>query len=652
MSIVYASNNYSPDGSRVFIHASAGDEEYRDRIASVIEEIDKGEFVPCWSDDSVDVFSGNYPAGFSQMSLAVLAVSKKYLDTAEKTSFSVSDFLKSTGIAVIPVIESSELVPRFTELFGKLHAIIIGRKSWQEELEKQIERKLIGNELRKEIIEGAFDGKMFLSYRKKDIEDALRIMRAVHDTAAASAYEIWYDDFLSPGEDFNDGIADALKACDIFLLSVTPSLTELNARGERNYVQAKEFPAAKDCGKPIIPVEAKATDRASVETGGFEGVPEFVSCDDRAKLNQRISEVCYPGNAQEKRSSRAVYLLSMAFYLGIHVEKDVPRAIGLLDTAANMGSCEAAEELSRIYALGLGTEANADKSIEYLQKSFQIAENLTENSLSKARLMYRAVLGRWEGRYMIAKTHAEEADYCDRLLAVLEACLLDASEDQSDEICFMLAEAVMNIGNLESGPVFPNQSAEDNVRYAIKKLKEGKEYLDCCENKRCSEYYRLSAVYYSLYSSALRSVALHAKAIDCALKAMDWQEDLIRHFDSSYEARLQLASYTMNAGGCRFNYLYPHLKEHFMDADSYLQPALTLVEQAAEEYEKLYDERRQLSCGLEAALCFCNLTFVNTDMKQNRKYLQRGQALLDRVEKDYPNAPGINEYRNKLTGRY
>ena len=55
---------------------------------------------------------------------------------------------------------------------------------------------------------------------------------------------IWYDEFLIPGENFNDSIAAALEQSSLFALAVTPNLVN-----EPNYVMSIEYPMAKEAQK-------------------------------------------------------------------------------------------------------------------------------------------------------------------------------------------------------------------------------------------------------------------------------------------------------------------------------------------------------------------------------------------------------------------
>lgn len=73
-------------------------------------------------------------------------------------------------------------------------------------------------------------------------------MRLIHENDFCRNIAIWYDEYLTPGENFNNAIAKALQKSELFTLVVTPNLVN-----EPNYVMEHEYPAARDSGKPILP---------------------------------------------------------------------------------------------------------------------------------------------------------------------------------------------------------------------------------------------------------------------------------------------------------------------------------------------------------------------------------------------------------------
>ena len=60
-------------------------------------------------------------------------------------------------------------------------------------------------------------------------------------SAQRLAHAIWFDEYLVPGERFNDAIRDAFEKSSLFAMAVTPHLTE-----DGNYVMRVEYPLARD----------------------------------------------------------------------------------------------------------------------------------------------------------------------------------------------------------------------------------------------------------------------------------------------------------------------------------------------------------------------------------------------------------------------
>ncbi len=114
-------------------------------------------------------------------------------------------------------------------------------------------------------------------------------MKLIHKNDFCRDIAIWYDEFLIPGESFNNAIRDALTKSPLFALNVTPSLLQYNDEGKPNYVMETEFPMAVRSGKIILPFEMVKTDREKMAIS-FKGL--------------RIDSMIDPGNAAEMERAR------------------------------------------------------------------------------------------------------------------------------------------------------------------------------------------------------------------------------------------------------------------------------------------------------------------------------------------------------------
>ena len=65
-------------------------------------------------------------------------------------------------------------------------------------------------------VRAAFDAYIFLSYRKKDRRYANELMKLIHSHPQCRDIAIWYDEFLTPGENFRVNIEKILKTSKLF----------------------------------------------------------------------------------------------------------------------------------------------------------------------------------------------------------------------------------------------------------------------------------------------------------------------------------------------------------------------------------------------------------------------------------------------------
>lgn len=136
--------------------------------------------------------------------------------------------------------------------------------SFEEKLKKYLDTIFIKDEIIEKIRQ-SFIGYIFLSYRKKDRKYAQELMKLIHSYEFCCDIAIWYDEFLIPGENFDEAIQKAMTNSNLMTISVTPSLLE-----ESNYIMEHEFPDAKALKLPIIPVILSPTDREALKKNSVE----------------------------------------------------------------------------------------------------------------------------------------------------------------------------------------------------------------------------------------------------------------------------------------------------------------------------------------------------------------------------------------------
>lgn len=312
-----------------------------------------------------------YLEDLKQMQLFVLPVTSRLL---YKDSFALSvefSFAVENHIPVLPIMMESFLEEDFNKKCGDLQFLDKFSNdstaiSYDEKLEKFLKDVLVGDEQAKKIRD-AFDAYIFLSYRKKDRYEAQKLMKLIHKNDFCRDIAIWYDEFLTPGEDFNENIADALNKSRLFALAVTPNLVN-----ERNYVQTTEYPMAKEAGKVILPVELVETDRELLQSF-FADIPPAVNVKDEYAFVSILRYAVNFGLIEERERTPAHnFLIGLAYLGGIDVEVDFEKALELITSSAEAGIVEAVDKLVQMYRTGMGVKREYYTAIKWHEKKCEL----------------------------------------------------------------------------------------------------------------------------------------------------------------------------------------------------------------------------------------------------------------------------------------
>lgn len=327
-----------------------------------------------------------------QMSLFLVPVSFKLLTESCFAKEYALPFAKKEHIPILPIMLEPGLDSIYAkgENFGNLqyldpYAIDLTAISYEKKLADYLNSVLIGGELAGRVRK-AFDTYVFLSYRKKDRAYANDLMRLIHKDPLCRDIAIWYDEFLTPGESFDESIAEAMDKSDLFALLVTPNLVN-----EKNYVQTEEYPRAKDINMRILPVEMVATDRNMLEKQ-YPGIPECVSGNDEDKLRtlflKNLSRIAKAENSSDPLHN---YLIGLAYLDGIDVEVDKSRAVDLIRGSADSGLLEAMEKIADMYEKGIGVERNLPMSLEWYERFVNLYEEKPDHNVLRL-LSYQNIL--------------------------------------------------------------------------------------------------------------------------------------------------------------------------------------------------------------------------------------------------------------------
>lgn len=320
----------------------------------------------------------DYYLNLSQIQLMVMPVTSRLLYTPNRAMDVELAYAMEHHIPVLPLMQERNLEEKFNEKFGDLQFLNKYDPDptaipYDEKLKKYLQSVLIGDELAARV-RAAFDAYIFLSYRKKDRKYAKELMRLLHRDEACRDIAIWYDEFLTPGEDFNESIRTALEKSGLFVLAVTPNLVN-----ETNYIMTTEYPMAKDAGKPILPAEMVATDSDALQAN-YPDIPDSVDPrDEHALTGVTLKALRLLARRENDNDPKHNFFIGLAYLGGIDVEVNHERAVRLITGAAESGLTEAMEKLISMYENGEGVKRDYHEAIRW-------RERLTE----QARLDYEA----------------------------------------------------------------------------------------------------------------------------------------------------------------------------------------------------------------------------------------------------------------------
>ena len=319
-----------------------------------------------------------------EMQLFVMPVTGRLLSRPSDAMDRELPFALENHIPVLPLLEEQGLEQLFNEKFQDIqfldpHCQDPTALPYKDKLKKYLDSVLIGDELAAQV-RAAFDAYIFLSYRKKDRRAAQQLMRLIHENDFCRDIAIWYDEYLTPGENFNQAIQDALEKSQLFTLVVTPSLLE-----KPNYVMTEEYPRAKKANKAVLPVEMQPTDRAELESR-YEALPPCVEGEDgpalSAELLSRLQNLALWENDSDPRHN---YFIGLAYLAGIDVEVNHERALELIRSAAEGNYAPAMGKLVSMYRTGEGVKRNywaavqwQEQIVNYWEKNWA-KENTEEN---------------------------------------------------------------------------------------------------------------------------------------------------------------------------------------------------------------------------------------------------------------------------------
>ncbi|MBR2987070.1 MAG: TIR domain-containing protein [Clostridia bacterium] len=383
-------NDSSPQGKpKVYFACHPDDFKYFDTISDeILTEVNCAVFYHTQPIENEEA----HLRDLSEMNLIVIPITTKFLTTPSAARDIEFPFSQQNHIPVLPLMQEPGLVDDFNKVCGNVQFLDKSARddtaiSYEEKFKNFLTSILVGDELAEEI-RNAFDAYIFLSYRKKDRAYAQELMRLIHENDFCRDVAIWYDEFLIPGENFNNTIADALMKSKLFALAITPNLLE-----NPNYVMTTEYPMAKNAGKEILAAELVPTDRAALENH-YADIPEKIDARHSQTLaNALINALDSIVLRKNDTDPRHNFFIGLAYLSGIDVEKNPERALSLITFAAEHDLPEAIEKLVTMYKTGEGVERDLEKAIKWQEKLVEVYRKQFETTDTEENaLLYLASL--------------------------------------------------------------------------------------------------------------------------------------------------------------------------------------------------------------------------------------------------------------------
>ena len=392
MKLQYKTRGMSDPKGKPKVYFSSHPEDFDEALPLITEDLLNHANCAVFYDEEIG------SAGFAdeevddilkEMQLVVFAVSSKFIHERNRAKDTELPLALKNHIPVLPIMLENGLGYEFSNNCAKIQVVPkYGNDPtaipYDEVLQTFLDSVLVGDKLAEQVRD-AFDAYVFLSYRKKDRKHAQRLMRLIHENKQFRDIAIWYDEFLVPGESFNEAIKDAFNKSSLFAMAVTPHLEE-----EGNYVMRVEYPMARNRKSEnddfeIIPVEmyepedGKEGEDWRIDQSHLKGKKDFEyqeisDLQDEHRLREMnksfLDALERIAKKENDGSSRHRFFIGLAYLNGIDVEINQERALELLQGAADDPSpcMEATAKLADMYLNGEGVERDSAKAIFWQRK--------------------------------------------------------------------------------------------------------------------------------------------------------------------------------------------------------------------------------------------------------------------------------------------
>lgn len=367
LKVITRKNSTPNEKPKVYFSCYKDDFKYFEDIKNDI--LDKQDCAIYFLDDFDDIPENemeDYKLQLSKMQMFVFPITNAFLINKNRSLNLDFEIAKQNHTPILPIMCENGLANLFKEKCGRLQYLNKFKKdetaiSYDKKLTDFLFKVFLSEELLKKI-KNEFSTHIFLSYRKKDRLYANNTIKEIHNYDFAKDILIWYDEFLTPGEDYSNEIKESLKDSDMVVMIVTPNLVN-----ESNYVMNEEYPDALNLNKKVLPIENVKTNKKLLKKS-YKNIPKCVNVKDSKKLAKWLRQIL---NKQVNFDPLHNYYIGRAYIHGIGVEIDKEKGFNLVRYAEEKGSYEATEYLAYAYRNGDYVKLNTDMAIFYTQKLCQ-----------------------------------------------------------------------------------------------------------------------------------------------------------------------------------------------------------------------------------------------------------------------------------------
>ena len=581
-----------------------------------------------------NINEGEHEEDLSQMQCVVIPV---FARQKKPNELSIRDYhyANDNSIPVITILMDATDTPDFFAEYEKTYGNVqlltpydedVTKIPFLKQLEQYFEKVItsdvetyrayqaegVFNSKVKEDILSEFRGNVFISYRKKNRKYTNALINVLHSEKELWDILLWYDEFLTPGEDYSETLQKNLLACDIVLLVVTPDLFE-----KGNYVLTHEYPLAKSCGKTIIAVEAESVDVRLLRSV-YSDIDLYVSKQDMDDLPKILVEYFNKTKGKQKAiDEKSAFVLGKAYFHGLWVETNRERGIQFIKQAAEADFVPAVKWMANIYRVGNGVRVSPDKELLWLHRLAWILEN-AERKNRESVSIEKDLMTACE---RIGDMYTLEGNFA-KALEAYETMQIYAKKMRNGHNVFLLQDAFASFEIIASQKLA-------NVCLYLDKLEEAQRSLD----DAIEIYKRISdsdislggpsviAAVFNTYGKLEHKKKNYLKAVDCferVLNCIGNESSVAFSAEAEYQLRCEAFEF--------LGILYKEQRNP-NKAYEYLQASI----RCAEQYKNEYPSLKALKCLMNPYRTIGEL-FVESGMSENAiAFYQEGRKYAEEI---------------------